>query len=129
MFSQGTTVGDFPWKCDPQASQNRAFGLHFETLWCHWADPGRVFCAPCGLDPTSSVTGRELRLILQLLNFFWVFFTRLLVQMGVYTVQEFLQYYMRDCVPLPEGMASGVAEAAATDPAMAGGGQPSLYAL
>jgi MFS family permease len=34
-------------------------------------------------------------------NFTWVFLTRLLVTMGVYTVQEFLQYYMGDVVGAP----------------------------
>jgi len=37
-------------------------------------------------------------------DFRWVFFTRLLVQQGVFTVQEFLQYYLKDAVVLPVGM-------------------------
>ena len=31
-------------------------------------------------------------------DFFWVFFTRLLVFLGIFTVQEFLQFYFRDMV-------------------------------
>ena len=31
-------------------------------------------------------------------DFVWVFLTRFLVTMGVYTVQEFLQFYMRDAI-------------------------------
>lgn len=31
-------------------------------------------------------------------DFVWVFLTRFLVTMGVYTVQEFLQYYLRDAI-------------------------------
>jgi MFS family permease len=31
-------------------------------------------------------------------NFAWVLFTRLLMMMGIYTIQTFLQYYMRDVV-------------------------------
>ena len=31
-------------------------------------------------------------------DFVWVFFTRFLVMMGTFTVQEFLQYYMRDVI-------------------------------
>lgn len=34
-------------------------------------------------------------------DFAWVFFTRLLVTMGVYTVQEFLQYYLGDVIGAP----------------------------
>ncbi|HIQ06290.1 MAG TPA: MFS transporter, partial [Anaerolineae bacterium] len=34
-------------------------------------------------------------------DFAWVFLTRLLVFMGVFTVQEFLQYYMRDVIGAP----------------------------
>jgi len=34
-------------------------------------------------------------------SFTWVFLTRLLVTMGIYTVQEFLQYYMGDVVGAP----------------------------
>jgi MFS family permease len=34
-------------------------------------------------------------------NFTWVFLTRLLVTMGFYTIQEFLQYYMGDVVGAP----------------------------
>jgi MFS family permease len=34
-------------------------------------------------------------------NFTWVFLTRLLVTMGVFTVQEFVQYYMGDVVGAP----------------------------
>jgi MFS family permease len=44
-------------------------------------------------------------------NFTWVFLTRLLVTMGVYTVQEFLQYYMGDVVGAPYILA-GVGEIA-----------------
>lgn len=36
-------------------------------------------------------------------DFAWVFATRLIFQMGVYTVQEFLEFYYRDGVDLPEG--------------------------
>ncbi len=32
-------------------------------------------------------------------DFVWVFFTRFMVTMGVYTIQEFLQFYLRDAVP------------------------------
>ena len=46
-------------------------------------------------------------------NFTWVFLTRLLVTMGVYTVQEFLQYYMGDVVGAPYILA-GVGEIAKT---------------
>jgi MFS family permease len=35
------------------------------------------------------------------LDFTWVFLTRMLVTMGVYTVQEFLQYYMGDVIGAP----------------------------
>ncbi len=31
-------------------------------------------------------------------DFVWVFLTRFLITMGVYTVQEFLQYYLRDAI-------------------------------
>ncbi|MBI5956339.1 MAG: MFS transporter [Chloroflexi bacterium] len=31
-------------------------------------------------------------------DFAWVFLTRLLVMMGIYTVQEFLQYYLKDVI-------------------------------
>jgi len=34
-------------------------------------------------------------------DFTWVFMTRMLVTMGVYTVQEFLQYYMGDVIGAP----------------------------
>jgi len=34
-------------------------------------------------------------------NFTWVFLTRLLVTMGFYTIQEFLQYYMGDVIGAP----------------------------
>jgi MFS family permease len=34
-------------------------------------------------------------------NFTWVFLTRLLVSMGIYTIQEFLQYYMGDVIGAP----------------------------
>jgi MFS family permease len=34
-------------------------------------------------------------------DFTWVFLTRMLVTMGVYTVQEFLQYFMGDVVKAP----------------------------
>ena len=34
-------------------------------------------------------------------DFTWVFLTRLLVTMGIYTVQEFLQYYMGDVIGTP----------------------------
>jgi len=34
-------------------------------------------------------------------DFAWVFLTRLLVTMGVYTVQEFLQYYLGDVIGAP----------------------------
>ncbi len=34
-------------------------------------------------------------------DFTWVFLTRLLVTMGIYTVQEFLQYYMGDVIGAP----------------------------
>lgn len=50
---------------------------------------------------------RPLRLLSDLVSplrnhdFAWVFATRLIFQMGVYTVQEFLEYYFRDAVQLP----------------------------
>ena len=31
-------------------------------------------------------------------DFAWVFVTRLIMMMGIYTIQTFLQYYMRDAV-------------------------------
>ena len=34
-------------------------------------------------------------------DFTWVFLTRLLVTMGIFTVQEFLQYYMGDVIGSP----------------------------
>ena len=34
-------------------------------------------------------------------DFMWVFLTRMLVTMGIYTVQEFLQYYMGDVIGAP----------------------------
>ncbi len=34
-------------------------------------------------------------------DFTWVFFTRLLVTMGIFTVQEFIQYYMGDVIGAP----------------------------
>ena len=34
-------------------------------------------------------------------DFTWVFLTRFLVGMGTFTVQEFLQYYLRDTVGAP----------------------------
>ncbi|MCZ7569230.1 MAG: MFS transporter [Ardenticatenaceae bacterium] len=34
-------------------------------------------------------------------DFAWVFLTRLLIFMGVYTVQEFLQFYMKDVIGAP----------------------------
>lgn len=34
-------------------------------------------------------------------DFTWVFFTRLLVMMGIFTVQEFIQYYMGDVIGAP----------------------------
>ena len=37
-------------------------------------------------------------------DFRWVFITRLLMQQGVYTVQEFLQYFMADAVDIPSTM-------------------------
>ena len=46
-------------------------------------------------------------------NFTWVFLTRLLVTMGVYTIQEFLQYYMGDVVGSPYILA-GFGEVAKT---------------
>ena len=42
-------------------------------------------------------------------DFAWVFATRLIFQMGVYTVQEFLQFYFRDAVELPAGMGAETA--------------------
>jgi len=33
-------------------------------------------------------------------DFRWVFITRLLYNMGIYSVQEFLQYYVKDVIPL-----------------------------
>jgi len=42
-------------------------------------------------------------------DFFWVFVTRFLMQQGVYTVQEFLQFFMADAVALPVGMAAETA--------------------
>ena len=33
-------------------------------------------------------------------DFRWVFLTRLLVNMGIYSVQEFLQYYVKDLIPV-----------------------------
>ena len=43
---------------------------------------------------------RELLAPLKYPDFRWVFFTRLLMNMGVYSVQEFLQYYVKDEVPV-----------------------------
>lgn len=34
-------------------------------------------------------------------DFAWVLLTRLVMMMGIYTVQDFLQYYMRDAVHIP----------------------------
>lgn len=42
-------------------------------------------------------------------DFRWVFCTRLLIQQGVYTVQEFLLYYMQDMVVRPEGTSASQA--------------------
>ena len=38
-------------------------------------------------------------------DFRWVFVTRLLINMGIYSVQEFLQYFVKDLIPV-EGMSS-----------------------
>ena len=50
-------------------------------------------------------------------DFTWVFFTRLLVTMGIFTVQEFIQYYMGDVIGAPYilaglGMVADTAEKA-----------------
>jgi hypothetical protein len=37
-------------------------------------------------------------------DFLWVFVSRLLVQMGIYTVQEYLLYFLGYAVDLPPGM-------------------------
>jgi hypothetical protein len=37
-------------------------------------------------------------------DFRWVFISRLLVQMGIYTVQEYLLYYVEYAVETPEGL-------------------------
>src|SRR5205085_6661639 len=34
-------------------------------------------------------------------DFAWVFVTRLVMMLGIYTVQDFLQFYMRDVVRVP----------------------------
>ncbi len=49
-------------------------------------------------------------------DFTWVFLTRLLVTMGIYTVQEFLQYYLGDVIRAPYILAGfgKVADAAET---------------
>ena len=57
---------------------------------------------PALKDCWSAVTGFVAPF--QASDFRWVFFTRLLVQQGVFTVQEFLQYYLKDAVVLPPGM-------------------------
>jgi len=46
-------------------------------------------------------------------DFTWVFLTRLLVTMGIFTVQEFLQYYMGDVIGSPYVLA-GVGKVAET---------------
>jgi len=46
-------------------------------------------------------------------DFTWVFLTRLLVTMGIFTVQEFLQYYMGDVIGAPYILA-GVGKVAET---------------
>jgi MFS family permease len=50
-------------------------------------------------------------------DFTWVFLTRLLVTMGIYTVQEFLQYYMGDVIGAPFVLAG--AGVVATEPEQA----------
>ena len=47
-------------------------------------------------------------------DFRWVFISRLFVQMGIYTVQEYLLYYVKYAVQTPEGLS---AEAAVSRPA------------
>ena len=42
-------------------------------------------------------------------DFRWVFLTRLLMQQGIYTVQEFLLYYFQDMVVRPEGTSASQA--------------------
>lgn len=37
-------------------------------------------------------------------DFRWVFLTRMMVQMGIYTVQEFLLFYIRDAIELPDDL-------------------------
>lgn len=37
----------------------------------------------------------------QLADFKWVFLSRLFIQMGVYTVQEFLLFWVKDVIPIP----------------------------
>lgn len=37
-------------------------------------------------------------------DFRWVFISRLLIQMGIYTVQEYLLFYIKFAVNLPEGI-------------------------
>jgi len=39
-------------------------------------------------------------------DFRWVFFTRFVFQLGQYTVQEYLQFWLANCVVLPEGIES-----------------------
>jgi len=44
---------------------------------------------------------REFFSVFENKDFKWVFLTRLLVQQGIFTVQEFLQFYLKDAIPLP----------------------------
>eukprot|EP00753_Platysulcus_tardus_P019790 PLAT7543.1.p1 GENE.PLAT7543.1~~PLAT7543.1.p1 ORF type:complete len:470 (+),score=144.85 PLAT7543.1:48-1412(+) len=37
-------------------------------------------------------------------DFRWVFTTRFLFQMGIYTVQEYLEYFLKDVIALPKGV-------------------------
>ncbi len=42
-------------------------------------------------------------------DFRWVFISRLFVQMGIYTVQEYLLYYVKYAVDTPDGLSAEAA--------------------
>ena len=39
-------------------------------------------------------------------DFRWVFFMRFVFQLGLYTVQEYLQFWLSNCIDLPDGIDS-----------------------
>ena len=49
--------------------------------------------------------GNFLRPLIDHHDFRWVFLTRLLINMGIYSVQEFLQYFVKDLIPV-DGMSA-----------------------